>query len=380
MPITFQNALRVFPMILKARHVVYIHGAPGGGKSALVESVGELIAKNTGKPCPVVNRRLALNEPTDLAGYPTPNATDKVMDFLAPRFLPREGFDTEQGILFLDEINRAQIDTQNAAFQLILDKVCGDYKLPAGWMIMCAGNLGDEDQTIVKETDSALNNRMMHFLLKPDHKEWVEYMGADKEVAAFITTKNQFFMGTPKAGAYNTPRTWKMFQDVIDLQGGVKNMDDKDLRSVAISCLGSEAATAFMTWIETKSSVTADDIINNLDKVKAEVKKMRYDASRGQLADVVSFITKQDEFYLLDKQGDDAATLKIKKARRENVTSYVFDILTKSFRDLGVAVLQKFKAAKRTDVMTILKKENPKMFTELISAKVAEAATAAAAQ
>ena len=45
-----------------------------------------------------------------------------------------------------------------AAYQLVLDRQLGDYKLPDGWAVVLAGNLLT-DKAIVNQMSSALKNR-----------------------------------------------------------------------------------------------------------------------------------------------------------------------------------------------------------------------------
>lgn len=122
---------------------VFVSGPAGVGKSAVFKQLvaeiatGDRFAKWTfkngievcgkeGNEFGFIDYRLAQIEPQDLAGIPMPeNGTTR-------RFLPSElpvvGNDTvpEQGLLFLDEANQADITVQKAMFSLILDrKVAG---------------------------------------------------------------------------------------------------------------------------------------------------------------------------------------------------------------------------------------------------------------
>ena len=48
-----------------------------------------------------------------------------------------------KGLLFLDEINRAEDDVLQAGFELVLDYKVGQYRVPKGWSVHCAGNYMD---------------------------------------------------------------------------------------------------------------------------------------------------------------------------------------------------------------------------------------------
>jgi hypothetical protein len=85
----------------------------------------------------------------------------------------------KKGYLFLDEVNRAQDDVLQSIFQLILDRKVGQYTLPAGWSVVCAGNFM-EGYMVNGFTDPAFLNRFCHVTLSDGETtldEWVEFMG-----------------------------------------------------------------------------------------------------------------------------------------------------------------------------------------------------------
>jgi MoxR-like ATPase len=100
---------------------------------------------------------------------------------LQPRF--------ERGILFLDEVNRAQDDVQQSVFELVLDKSVGEYVLPPGWIIVSAGNFM-EGYMVTGFTDPAFLDRFCHVTLSNGEQtleEWVDYMaGAHGEYASDV--------------------------------------------------------------------------------------------------------------------------------------------------------------------------------------------------
>jgi hypothetical protein len=95
----------------------------------------------------------------------------------------------ERGILFLDEVNRAQDDVQQSVFELVLDKTVGQYVLPPGWMVAAAGNFM-EGYMVTGFTDPAFLDRFCHMTLSDGEQtleEWVDYMaGAHGEMAADV--------------------------------------------------------------------------------------------------------------------------------------------------------------------------------------------------
>lgn len=86
---------------------VYIWGAPGIGKSALVEQ----FAENVGLPCvSLLGSQLA---PEDIIGIP--QVKGETSEFLPPKMIARK----EPYVLFLDELNACSQEVQKAFYSLI---------------------------------------------------------------------------------------------------------------------------------------------------------------------------------------------------------------------------------------------------------------------
>lgn len=106
---------------------VYIWGAPGIGKSALVEQ----FAENVGLPCvSLLGSQLA---PEDIIGIP--QVKGETSEFLPPKMIARK----EPYVLFLDELNACSQEVQKAFYSLIYEKRVGEYHLPEGSAEQSAG-------------------------------------------------------------------------------------------------------------------------------------------------------------------------------------------------------------------------------------------------
>lgn len=141
---------------------VYIWGAPGIGKSALVEQFAEKV----GLPCvSLLGSQLA---PEDIIGIP--QVKGETSEFLPPKMIARK----EPYVLFLDELNACSQEVQKAFYSLIYEKRVGEYHLPEGSIIIGAGNRM-QDGAIVKTMSSALLNRMFHVQMKVDATQWLTW-------------------------------------------------------------------------------------------------------------------------------------------------------------------------------------------------------------
>lgn len=187
---------------------VFIWGAPGIGKSALVQR----FASEVGMECvSLLGSQLA---PEDLLGIPQ-------IDGQCSRFFPPANIvRNEPFVLFLDELNASSHEIQKAFYSLILDQRVGEYCLPEGTIVIGAGNRA-KDTAIVKPMPSALINRMVHIHLRADHRQWLQWAineaGIHPWIVEYLQLRpDQLWNEPPKhEEPFSTPRSWHMLSDAL---------------------------------------------------------------------------------------------------------------------------------------------------------------------
>lgn len=183
-------------------------GPPGAGKSAIIKQTGAKLGLE------VLDIRVVLLDPVDLRGLPHINGDGRA-HWAQPSFWPTEG----EGIIFLDELNRAPTLTQNACFQLVLDRKCGEYTLPDGWRIVAACNRESDGGGVTKMPD-ALANRFNHFHVDPDLNDWCKWAASDAAdihpmVIGFLRFRPEtFFKYDRNSRAFPTPRSWEFVSKI----------------------------------------------------------------------------------------------------------------------------------------------------------------------
>lgn len=222
---------------------VFIWGAPGIGKSALVEK----FADEVGLPCvSLLGSQLA---PEDIIGIP--QIQDDVSTFLPPKMIARK----EPYVLFLDELNACSQEVQKAFYSLIHERRIGEYHLPAGSIVIGAGNRA-QDSAIVKTMSSALINRMFHVQLKADPKQWLNWAYEESLhpwVINYITQRpDHLFSEPPKTEEpYSTPRSWHMLSDALKEYRAVDvNMPETMLKMITYGCISASHAGMFMAFVK----------------------------------------------------------------------------------------------------------------------------------
>ena len=222
---------------------VFIWGAPGIGKSALVQK----FADDVGMPCvSLLGSQLA---PEDIIGIP--QIKGETSEFMPPKMIARK----EPYVLFLDELNACSQEVQKAFYSLIHEKRIGEYHLPKGSVVIGAGNRS-QDSAIVKTMSSALINRMFHVQLVADPQQWINWAyenGLHSWVIDYITQRpDHLFSEPPKTEEpYSTPRSWHMLSDALKAYGaGEKEVPESILRVLSFGSVSASHAGLFLAFVK----------------------------------------------------------------------------------------------------------------------------------
>jgi hypothetical protein len=238
----------------------YLSGPVGAGKSQVAKQVSD------GEKMLFSDVRLSQMDPTDIKGFPSPDAANNVMrwlpaDFLPPMKLKSGKPNDSQGLLFLDELVSAPVTVQAAAYQLILDRQVGSYKLPPGWSIGGAGNRA-ADRSIVNRMPAALANRLVHIDYEIDLDDWVAHAmksGISANTIAFMRFRANLLHSFDAASnpmAFPTPRSWFTVDKFA--QAGLPQVDEHALIKGTV---GEGAAAEYSAFIRViKDLPTPDEI------------------------------------------------------------------------------------------------------------------------
>ncbi len=221
---------------------VMLWGAPGIGKSQLITQVG--IKHNA----PVIDIRLSQMEPSDLRGIPF--RVGDMVEWAIPALLPDVERHGNSGILFLDEITSAPPSVSAAAYQLILDRRLGEYKVPDGWAIIAAGNR-QGDRGVTYTMPAPLANRFSHFELEVHLDDWVAWAyknAIDEKVIAFLRFRPELLFDFDPAHnpvAFPSPRSWEFAHRALQ-----KFSDYPDLLLGALqACVGPAAGIELNAFV-----------------------------------------------------------------------------------------------------------------------------------
>ncbi len=246
---------------LKAGLTPMVASSPGMGKSDIIRHIAKLFNLK------VIDFRVSQCEPVDMQGYP--GIANGRMTFHIPEYFPVETDPIPEGyegwLLFLDEFNSGNKQTEAAAYKLILDREVYKHKLHSRCLIAAAGNL-TTDRAIVNTQSTATTSRLNHYRMKIDHKVWVDWANEhniDHRIISLIKFKPEIlhkFDPSTNELTFPCPRTWEFASKVI------KNKEKIDrITTIRLAgTVGEGAAVEFSTYSEIYENLpTIEEILKN---------------------------------------------------------------------------------------------------------------------
>ena len=246
---------------LKAGLTPMVSSSPGMGKSDIIRTIA------TKFKLKVIDFRVSQCEPVDMQGYP--GVLDGRMTFHIPEYFPIEGDTVPDGydgwLLFLDEFNSGNKQTEAAAYKLILDREVYKYKLHPRCLIAAAGNL-TTDRAIVNTQSTATTSRLTHYRMRIDHKVWVDWANGhniDHRIISLIKFKPELlhrFDTSTNELTFPCPRTWEFASKVITNKAKIDHITKTRLAGT----VGEGAAVELATYAEIYQNLpTIEQILTN---------------------------------------------------------------------------------------------------------------------
>ncbi len=246
---------------LKAGLTPMVSSSPGMGKSDIIRTIADTFMLK------VIDFRVSQCEPVDMQGYP--GVTNGRMTFHIPEYFPIEGDTIPDGydgwLLFLDEFNSGNKQTEAAAYKLILDREVYKYKLHPRCLIAAAGNL-TTDRAIVNTQSTATTSRLTHYRMRVDHNVWVDWANShkiDHRIISLIKFKPELlhrFDTSTSELTFPCPRTWEFASKVINNKPKV----DLITKTRLAGTIGEGAAVELATYSEIYQNLpTIEQILSN---------------------------------------------------------------------------------------------------------------------
>jgi hypothetical protein len=218
----------------------------------------------------MIDRRLGQMDPTDLRGMPFFNREVGKMDWAPPIDLPDEELASQYPliVLFMDEMNSAAPAVQAAAYQLVLNRGIGRYRLPDNVVMIAAGNR-ESDKGVTYRMPTPLANRFVHVEMRSDFAAWQDWAVKNqihKDVVGYITFAKQDlydFDAKSSSRSFATPRSWTFVSELL----ADEDLDDVTATDLIAGTIGEGLAVKFMAHRKISSKLPRpEDILSGREK------------------------------------------------------------------------------------------------------------------
>jgi hypothetical protein len=262
--VTAVGARRAIQKCFATRRPMFLWGPPGIGKSEVVADITRELGGY------MIDLRLGQMDPTDIRGIPFFNREAGKMDWAPPIDLPDEELASQYPIivLFMDEMNSAAPAVQAAAYQLVLNRRIGRYRLPDNVVMIAAGNR-ESDKGVTYRMPTPLANRFVHVEMRPDFAAWQEWAVQNqihRDVVGYITFAKQDlydFDAKSSSRAFATPRSWTFVSELL----ADEDLDDTTATDLIAGTVGEGLAVKFMAHRKIASKLPRpEDILSGREK------------------------------------------------------------------------------------------------------------------
>jgi hypothetical protein len=262
--VTAVGARRAIQKCFATRRPMFLWGPPGIGKSEVVADITRELGGY------MIDLRLGQMDPTDIRGIPFFNREAGKMDWAPPIDLPDEELASQYPIivLFMDEMNSAAPAVQAAAYQLVLNRRIGRYRLPDNVVMIAAGNR-ESDKGVTYRMPTPLANRFVHVEMRPDFAAWQEWAVQNqihRDVVGYITFAKQDlydFDAKSSSRAFATPRSWTFVSELL----ADEDLDEATATDLIAGTVGEGLAVKFMAHRKIASKLPRpEDILSGREK------------------------------------------------------------------------------------------------------------------
>ena len=268
---------------IERQRPIFLMGPPGIGKTAIMEQVASELGvglvsysmthhtRQSALGLPFIEKKIYGGTEYSVSEYTMSEIIASVYDMME-----RTGL--TEGILFLDEINCVSETLAPAMLQFLQYKIFGRHRVPAGWIVVTAGNPPEYNNS-VREFDIVTWDRLKRIDVEPDYDVWKEYAYKKGIHAAILTyldiKKSDFYKieTTVDGKSFVTARGWSDLSDMMKLyeQHGIAIDEKLVIQYLQNKKIAKEFAIYYDLFNKYKSDYQVDKILTG--KAPAEIKE-----------------------------------------------------------------------------------------------------------
>jgi hypothetical protein len=241
---------------------VFIEGAPGCGKTAIVKQLAADLGVG------FVFLPASTLRPEDLS-VPNVLTEGDTYDYKIFKNLPTTSNDTlpERGILLVDELPQGDMDVQKFTGQLCPpNSAAGTHSVKPGWLIVATGNRREDKAGANKLLTHMLDRFILLEDVEPTLAEWVQYSYETRlhpMIVAFHQQSEGRYLGefdanNRKNGTY---RSWSTLGQFLD-----GDLSPRSSGAISQGVVGEACAAQFQAFVSLASELpNVDDILQSVD-------------------------------------------------------------------------------------------------------------------
>lgn len=332
-----KNSFGEYEIESKNQRPLLLIGPPGIGKTQIMEQIS--------KECQIglVSYTITHHTRQSAVGLPfiqekefqgkTYSITEYTMsEIIASVYSKMEETGLKEGILFIDEINCVSETLAPTMLQFLQNKTFGNQKVPAGWIIVAAGNPSEYNKS-VRDFDVVTMDRIRYIHVETDYYVWKEY-AISKHIHPMILSylelkpNNFYTVSTSVDGMeFVTARGW---EDLSYLLYTYENMlleisQDTIYEYLHHEDIAEDVFAYYLVYKKYQDDYGIDDILNG--NVSSSIYARLFNADFDERVSVVNLVMdgllRQVNIYSFEKHCTDLWFGFLKNYRNHMDVSYV---------------------------------------------------------
>lgn len=318
---------------IERQRPVFLMGPPGIGKTGIMEQVAEELGvglvsysmthhtRQSALGLPFIEKKIYDGTEYSISEYTMSEIIASVYDMME-----RTGL--KEGILFLDEINCVSETLAPAMLQFLQYKLFGRHCVPAGWIVVTAGNPPEYNNS-VREFDIVTWDRLKRIDVEPDYDVWKEYAykkGIHAAILTYLDIKKADFYKietTVDGKSFVTARGWSDLSDMMKLYEyhGI-TIDEKLIAQyLQNKKIAKEFAIYYDLFNKYRSDYQVDKILAGMatEEIKERAKRAKFDERLALLGLILDAMTDELKKIGLFEQALTELMNALKNARMELV-------------------------------------------------------------